>query len=148
MPGPGTAAPDRLYEIPDLPGQAYHRPVGLFEDVDEDCRHQERLHQASLVDAETGLLNFRGLWLLGEDYMDAYRRYGTDYVCVLLEVPEYEQVFRDYGDEVAGKLLQAITDQLLTLHSLKGSLAHLSGCRFSISPIRAWTGTSAIPCWA
>ena len=104
--------------------------LGYFEDVDEDCRHQERLHQASLVDAETGLLNFRGLWLLGEDYMDAYRRYGTDYVCVLLEVPEYEQVFRDYGDEVAGKLLQAITDQLLTLHSLKGSLAHLSGCRF------------------
>ena len=104
--------------------------LGYFEDVDEDCRHQERLHQASLVDAETGLLNFRGLWLLGEDYMDAYRRYGTDYVCVVLEVPEYEQVFRDYGDEVAGKLLQAITDQLLTLHSLKGSLAHLSGCRF------------------
>lgn len=62
--------------------------------------------------------------------MEAYRRYGTDYVCVVLEVPEYEQVFRDYGDEVAGKLLQAITDQLLTLHSLKGSLAHLSGCRF------------------
>lgn len=104
--------------------------LGYFEDVDEDCRHQERLHQASLVDAETGLLNFRGLWLLGEDYMDAYRRYGTDYVCVLLEVPEYEQVFRDYGDEVAGKLLQAITDQLLKIYSLKGTLARLSGCRF------------------
>lgn len=104
--------------------------LGYFEDVDESSRHQAQLHTVSLIDAETGLLNFRGLLLVGEDYMEAYRRYGTDYVCVVLEVPEYEQVFRDYGDEVAGKLLQAITDQLLTLHSLKGSLAHLSGCRF------------------
>ena len=104
--------------------------LGYFEDVDESSRHQAQLHTVSLIDAEMGLLNFRGLLLVGEDYMEAYRRYGTDYVCVVLEVPEYEQVFRDYGDEVAGKLLQAITDQLLTLHSLKGSLAHLSGCRF------------------
>lgn len=104
--------------------------LGYFEDVDESSRHQAQLHTVSLIDAETGLLNFRGLLLVGENYMEAYRRYGTDYVCVVLEVPEYEQVFRDYGDEVAGKLLQAITDQLLTLHSLKGSLAHLSGCRF------------------
>ena len=104
--------------------------LGYFEDVDESSRHQAQLHTVSLIDAETGLLNFRGLLLVGEDYMEAYRRYGADYVCVVLEVPEYEQVFRDYGDEVAGKLLQAITDQLLTLHSLKGSLAHLSGCRF------------------
>lgn len=104
--------------------------LGYFEDVDESSRHQAQLHTVSLIDAETGLLNFRGFLLVGEDYMEAYRRYGTDYVCVVLEVPEYEQVFRDYGDEVAGKLLQAITDQLLTLHSLKGSLAHLSGCRF------------------
>ncbi len=104
--------------------------LGYFENVDESSRHQAQLHTVSLIDAETGLLNFRGLLLVGEDYMEAYRRYGTDYVCVVLEVPEYEQVFRDYGDEVAGKLLQAITDQLLTLHSLKGSLAHLSGCRF------------------
>lgn len=104
--------------------------LGYFEDVDESSRHQAQLHTVSLIDAETGLLNFRGLWLLGEDYMDAYRRYGTDYVCVLLEVPEYEQVFRDYGDEVAGKLLQAITDQLLKIYSLKGTLARLSGCRF------------------
>lgn len=104
--------------------------LGYFEDVDESSRHQAQLHTVSLIDAETGLLNFRGLWLLGEDYIDAYRRYGTDYVCVLLEVPEYEQVFRDYGDEVAGKLLQAITDQLLKIYSLKGTLARLSGCRF------------------
>lgn len=83
--------------------------LGYLEDVDESSRHQAQLHMVSLIDAETELLNFRGLWLLGEDYMDAYRRYGTDYVCVVLEVPEYEQVFRDYGDEVAGKLLQAIT---------------------------------------
>lgn len=121
MPGPGRLHQIASTKFPIYRGKHIIGLLGYFEDVDEDCRHQERLHQASLVDAETGLLNFRGLWLLGEDYMDAYRRYGTDYVCVVLEVPEYEQVFRDYGDEVAGKLLQAITDQLLTRHSLKGS---------------------------
>ena len=130
MPVPGTARQIASTKFPIYRGKRIIGLLGYFEDVDESSRHQAQLHTVSLIDAETGLLNFRGLLLVGEDYMEAYRRYGTDYVCVVLEVPEYEQVFRDYGDEVAGKLLQAITDQLLTLHSLKGSLAHLSGCRF------------------
>lgn len=104
--------------------------LGYFNDLEEADAKKEALQKISFVDKETGLLNFRGLLLAAEEYMENYRRRGNDYVCIMLEVPEYEQIFQDYGEEVARKLLQAITQQLLAINSLKETMAHLSGSRF------------------
>lgn len=104
--------------------------LGYFEDLEYADARQARLRQRSFVDDVTGLLNFRGLLQAADEYGEKYRRYGRDYTCVLLEVPAYEALFQEYGDEVGQKLLQAITQQLMAFHTLNETLAHLSGSRF------------------
>ena len=104
--------------------------LGYFEDLEYADARQARLRQRSFVDDVTGLLNFRGLLQAADEYGEKYRRYGQDYTCVLLEVPAYEALFQEYGDEVGQKLLQAITQQLMAFHTLNETLAHLSGSRF------------------
>ena len=104
--------------------------LGYFEDLEYADARQARLRQRSFVDDVTGLLNFRGLLQAADEYGEKYRRYGQDYTCVLLEVPAYEALFQEYGDEVGQKLLQVITQQLLAFHTLNATIAHLSGSRF------------------
>lgn len=104
--------------------------LGYFEDLEYADARQARLRQRSFVDDVTGLLNFRGLLQAADEYGEKYRRYGRDYTCVLLEVPAYEALFQEYGDEVGQKLLQAITQQLVAFHTLNETLVHLSGSRF------------------
>ena len=104
--------------------------LGYFYDLEEADAKKEQFQKIRFTDKETGLLNFRGPLMAAEEYMEDYRRHGNDYVCIMLEVPEYEQIFRDYGEEVARNLLRVITQQLLSINSLKETMAHLSGSRF------------------
>lgn len=104
--------------------------LGYFFDSEMLEEQKNQLNQLKVIDSETGLLNFRGLLLAAQKYSENYHLYGNDYYCIILDVPEYDRIREDYGPEIAGKLLQKVTEQILSFHPLRETIAHLGSCRF------------------
>lgn len=117
-------------KFPVYRGQKIIGLIGYFYDLDKLDSQKRQLEELSIIDPETQLLNFRGLLLVAVQYIDNYRVFGDDYTCVLLDVPEIDRIRREYGPDIAGELLQRVTEEVVRINPLKETIAHLGHCRF------------------
>lgn len=100
--------------------------IGLAWPMEDTHRN----YQHAVDDAETGLLNYRGMLISGIEFMDNYLRNGRDFVAVYFYVPAFDKLVQKYGEETRLHLLQRIAGELCKWHRRGGILAHIGSCRF------------------
>lgn len=104
--------------------------AGHIHDVDEDRRGSEKDSRLRFTDKETGLTDFRGMMLTGQEFYNLYEQQKEDFVGILFHIPELEQLGRIYGKEFRLALLRRISQTLKSFHHYQKSLGHLGDGRF------------------
>lgn len=126
----GRPHPIMATKVPVYHGEKIIGLLGYFYDLDKLHAKRQKIEDLQLIDQETQLLNLRGILLIAVQYANNYRTYGDDYTCVLLDVPEIDDVRLHYGVDAAKLLLQEVTEIIVQMNPLKESIAHLGNCRF------------------
>ncbi|MEE8716434.1 MAG: EAL domain-containing protein [Coriobacteriales bacterium] len=105
--------------------------IGLGIAPDEGSSSARKAQaQLSLIDEQTGLLDYRGMLMVGLRYADSLRQNGDDYFCALLDVPDFDNLCRLNGERFHDELLRRIVGLLRRLSPVGGALARVGSCRF------------------
>ena len=106
--------------------------MGYFIDSAQLVPSESTVRQASFIDPETGLMNTRGFMIALVSYEDNYRKNGEDYWIVVMDIPAYEQVLRDFGTDIAEKLMGKVSDIIKNHYAIGASLSRISQSSFAI----------------
>jgi diguanylate cyclase (GGDEF)-like protein len=104
--------------------------VGYFHDLEKARKLSEKDRELGLIDEETGLTDFRGMMLTGQEYFNHYEQTGEDFVGLLFHIPELEKVSRLYGKDFRRELLTQVSHTLLAFAPYEKALGHLGDGRF------------------
>ena len=122
----------RASKVPLYEGTRIIGLMGYFEDLDEEQKIYDKDLDLGLVDRETGLTGFRGMLMAGLTYYDNYERKKEDFVGILLHIPEFDEVYRIYGNDVYQALLSKVCHLLSEYCPLGETLGYLGNGRFLI----------------
>jgi diguanylate cyclase (GGDEF)-like protein len=106
--------------------------IGYFVDLDSQNMSRKALKQISTVDTVTGLNNIRGLIENMVNYIEEYRKNGSDFVVISVEVEEYVRFREAYGEAEGDSLLRMIAGVLLRTFNHAASLGRFSNGIFYI----------------
>jgi diguanylate cyclase (GGDEF)-like protein len=109
---------------------------GLTEQLRREVeirRHAEEIAaEAAIKDELTGLLNRRGLMLVGGELLATARRIGSALALCYLDLDRFKQVNDRYGHETGDRMLQAFGGALVAATRESDTCARLGGDEFVV----------------
>ncbi|MCR5145344.1 MAG: EAL domain-containing protein [Lachnospiraceae bacterium] len=107
--------------------------VGYFTDVDQDIADAGIKDSISIFDTETGFMNARGVLVAMIGYDNNYRSNQEDYIYIIVEIPEYEDINRTLGDDVIQLLTMRLADILRDTFRDNYTLGRVTNGSFAIA---------------
>ena len=106
--------------------------LGYFVDVDDYNKALSINKVDSTYDPVTNVNNIRGFFEHLAGYNESFRLRRTDFSVVKVNVPEYVNIVRAYGNKVGNALLKLIADKIVINCMVSGSVAHIAEATFLI----------------
>lgn len=106
--------------------------VGYFIDRDSIGKIRRDNQELDMKDAETGLLNYRGMFITAIHYFDNYKSYGENCAALFMDILALDDVGRLYGMAVRKKLISRLAKLISHFFRQGASIAHLGGGRFCV----------------
>ncbi len=107
--------------------------IGIYSD-DDDINHiRKDIEMTKVVDPETKFLTYRAFLGTLEKFDDSYRRYGEDYLVVILEVNDFVRYAQNYGEEIRAKLLARIVTIVSQIFYPKAYYGRIGEGRFMVA---------------
>ena len=106
--------------------------AGYFIDRDSIGKIRRENQELDIKDMETGLLNYRGMFITAIHYFDNYKSYGENCAALFMDIPALDDVSRLYGMAVRKKLLARLAKLISHFFRQGAAIAHLGGGRFCV----------------
>lgn len=100
--------------------------IGRFRELG----HELDEYRDVVMDKETGFTNYRGMLMVGIEFMDNYLQHGEDFTAVYLCVPAIEAAVRAYGETFRQELLHRLAEELRQAVVPGSVIAHIGSGRF------------------
>ncbi|MGN0955306.1 EAL domain-containing protein [Dialister sp.] len=122
----------RATKFPVYEGNEIAGLAGYFTDVENEGRLELENRQLSFKDPETGLSNYRGLFMSGLAFYANYKTHGENYGGIFMDIPELDRAGSIYGPVLREKLLHRLAEEVSRFFGHRESLAHLGSGRFCV----------------
>ncbi len=120
-----------IYQIQNSAGEVTNY-VGIFIDITEQIKTQERIHKLAFYDALTGLPN-RSLFMDRLTHaMDKADRNDSKVALLFLDLDNFKTINDTLGHQTGDLLLQALTRKLKSMLSHSDTFARLGGDEFTL----------------
>ena len=106
--------------------------TGIIRDTTERKELEKKLHEASLTDELTGLLNRRGFLTLSEKQLQISRRYKRRFSILFLDLNDMKQINDNFGHSAGDQALMDIADILRKTFRASDIIARLGGDEFTV----------------
>ena len=106
--------------------------TGIIRDTTERKELEKKLHEASLTDELTGLLNRRGFLTLSEKQLQISRRYKRRFSILFLDLNDMKQINDNFGHSAGDQALRDIADILRKTFRSSDIIARLGGDEFTV----------------
>ena len=106
--------------------------VGYFIDITDEVRRREHTENKSRRDELTGLLNQDGLLEQLEVYVAGYKMRGINFVCIYLNIDNFNDINVSYGKDNADELLINLAECFSMTLATGGIMARMYGDNFVI----------------
>ena len=106
--------------------------VGYFSDVDQEIENVEAANDLPLRDPISGVLNYTGLEAATWKFVDAYKRLGTDFAMISINIESFQQINDELGYEFGDKVLARVGKVLMDAVGASCVIGHVYADRFVI----------------
>ena len=105
---------------------------GYFVDADRYLYRDMVTEQSGILDPVSGVGSLRTVIEHLAGYMEDYQVNGTEFVLLMIEVPEYQRIVRTYGQSLGDTLLRRIASSITERISTTGTVGRVHGATFAV----------------